>query len=184
MRFARSTLLAAAFALPIGLSGCMPSGDGLDFSIRSDDGWVGLPVQQMFLRPTMDVQLLAVCFDRSCPEPAAVLTLKASGADARSLMQSFNDPKGLATLLNRRDAEDEGTTRKSIRTRAEAQGFSMSGLRAFRLSLTRSDRPERSMHAVAVAKDRGGALEVVLAVAANPEVALANAQSAAGELLN
>jgi hypothetical protein len=181
MRLARTSLAAAV--LSISLASCMPSEGGLDFAIRSDDGWTGLPIEEMLLRPTLEAQLLAVCFDANCPEPAAVLRLRASGKDARELYSSFDDPQGLAALLNKRDAEDTGAARKAARTRARASRIDVAGLPAFRLSLERADRPERSMHAVAVGKREGDSLDIVLAVAARQDVALLNAESAASELL-
>jgi hypothetical protein len=162
---------------------CMPDGGGLDFSIRSTDGWVGLPIEQLFLRPSLDAELLAACFETSCEEPAAVIGLRARGKDARALMATFNDPKSLAVLLNQSDAEDKNKIRRAIKTTATAERLSIAGLPAFKMSLLRADKPEKAFHAAAVAKDEGDTLRIILAVGRREDVALANAEAAASDLL-
>jgi hypothetical protein len=183
MRRLRRSLAAGALTLAFGLAACLPGTGGLDFAMRSDDGWTGLPIEQLLLRPTVEARLLAVCFDASCPEPAAVLTLRASGKDARDLLATFDNPQGLAALLNKADGEDKAKTRRAITTRASADRLTVAGFPAFRLSLERQDAPERTMHAVAVGKREGADLSIVLAVAKRQEVALVNAEAAASELL-
>jgi hypothetical protein len=184
MRMFRRVLAATALGGTLVLAGCIPIGNsGLDFAIRSNDGWTGLPIEELLLRPTLKAELLAACFDASCPEPAAVLTLRASGKDATDLMATFNNPQALVALLNKRDSEDFGKTRRAIHTMAKAERMTVAGLPAFSLSLIRSDKPERSMYAVAVAKAEAASVRIVLAIGAQDGVAMANAEAAASELL-
>jgi hypothetical protein len=178
-RFVPGLAAGALFAA----AACMPDGEGPDFSIRSTDGWLGLPIEQLFLRPSLDAELLAACFETSCEEPAVVIGLRARGKDARALMVTFNDPKSLAALLNRMDTEDKNKTRQAIKTTATAERLSISGLPAFKMSLLRADKPEKAFYAAAVAKDEGDSLRIILAVGQREEVALANAEAAASDLL-
>jgi hypothetical protein len=179
----RRILPLSAFASALALAACLPVSEGLDFAIRADDGWAGLPIDELLLRPSLNPRLLAACFEPSCPEPTALLSFSASGKDARDLKASFDNPEALAELINKSDREDKSKARKAITTRASAEKLRIAGFPAFRMSLSRADKPERDLHGIAVANMDEGSMAVVIAIAAKQEVALANAESAASELL-
>jgi hypothetical protein len=181
----RSFLVAGMMAGALSLSACMSTGSFLDqdASLRLEDGWAGLPIHALLTRPSLEANVLAVCFDAACPEPAALLMLTARGKDADELKRSLANPASLADLLNRMDKEDQGKLRRSVTTRATATRLLVAGLSGFSIKLSRADRPDRDVHGVIVAREAGGRLSALVAIAGSQEVAMANAASAAAELL-
>ena len=186
MKFIPVFLFVAGLSGSVALQGCSGLGGPAFFDGAAPDetGWVGFPMGEFLTRPSVTTELLAACFDRSCPEPAVLLILRAKGADAAELRATIRNPASLADALNARAKRGTPAGKKAIRTQTTTASATIGGKPGFMISMKRVDDPSRDVHGVVVSSSGKNDLTAIISIGRRADVALANAESAAQDSLN
>jgi predicted small secreted protein len=179
----RRIALTAAFLASLTLGGCNVTGLGSDFGIGptpGSGGWTGLPIGELLTRPTLQTQVLAACFSANCTEPAALLMLKAMGKDAADLRRTLRNPQSLASDIQ---STRQGALAKRPQVETSISSQRDGNIQRITIRMLRADKPDVAVHGIIVAQDSGDVITAVISIASRLDVAEANAQSAAQELL-
>jgi hypothetical protein len=179
----RRRFATAAFSAALLLGGCNMAGLGPEIGIGPSPGgggWTGLPIGELLTRPTLDTQVLAVCFSTNCPEPAALMIVTARGKDAADLRRTLRNPNSLETEIA---SARRGAPGKKPKVETKIETATSGPFQRITIRMQRPDKPDSVVHGVIVARDNGSSISAVIAIAQREEVAAANAASAAQELL-
>jgi hypothetical protein len=178
----RRSFATALFSSFLVLGGCNVAGLGPEIGIGPSPGgggWTGLPIGELLTRPSLETQVLAACFSANCQEPAALMMVTARGKDAADLRRTLRNPQSLGGEI----AQTRGKTSKRPKVETRIESARSGDFQRIGISMSRADKPDVQVYGVIVARDGGDKISAVISIAGRPDVADANAASAAQELL-
>ncbi len=180
-----ASLLAVALAA-LGTAGCVDLGLARSVAFPPDiaglDGgqpWVRLPVDSWVTEGGIQPLAIAGCFAPGCAPQAAVGLFRAQGGEAERLARAADDPQRLArALLDGKPGPRRLGTAPKAQVATAAERLTEGRWRGFSLHLSRKDG-SRGAHAAILTSSAGGALTVVMVIAAAPDAAIRLARDVA-----
>lgn len=131
--------------------------------IPAGGGWMTLPLRGWIAEGEIKAEGIGACLAPDCAPRVGIAVFRATGAAARELATTLEDPQRLVRYLQERDAADTAAHRKAIRTVATARPFHEGRLSGFSITLMRADG-SRPAHAVALGLPNGDTLRVALVI--------------------
>ncbi|MBX9992908.1 hypothetical protein [Phreatobacter oligotrophus] len=175
-----TVMLASCAYVPVAVDGVAVRPD-VAAGPAPDTPWIFVPANGWITRDTVTPVSVGACAAPSCSQKVAVAVIEARGAEARTLLRSLQDPRGLATRViegNRRrialvTQAQRGVPRATaarripLRVTARTAGFRHRDLGGFTLEMRRAAAGRsdaRPAHAAVLARPRGGSVKLVLVI--------------------
>lgn len=170
------TALSSCAYLPVAVEGVdlrPPATAGAD-----DNPWLFVPVRAWITRDSVTPVSVGLCDRAHCGQRIAVAVVDVSGAEARRLARSLQDPQSLARRLlegNRRRMAMVAAANRAVPAALAAQRMPRpvavetgrirhGGFSGFTLAMRQAGRGGRPAHAAVLARSRGPALRVVVVI--------------------
>jgi hypothetical protein len=191
----RARLAFTALALSLGVTGCVAQpANTVDLSAAQ--GWVRMPISRWLLNEGVQPRLLLMCPRGVCPQMSLVALFEAGGEAASAMERELASDRLLSERKSKRPPprtiSGKPAAPKGPETTAETtiERFTVDGAKGWRVALTPKIDPKAARqvpppppgnHAfiVVLTKREGEVLKAAVAVTTDPDLALAQARTAA-----